>query len=155
VGYYKHLILGGLGFIWFWCVLKTFLKILPVIVFFKLAQVCKCNRGLWIAAVWSISAELSVRWAIRFYIQGDLNPIYAQTGERQELALGVSTQNNVETLLNSCKQATYYTLWNTAVGMAMEKNLENSKYTPLRNNVLGHPFVQEWYSMKKTEARHL
>lgn len=52
----------------------------------------------------------------------------------------------------------YYRLSNTAVGMMMETNLENNKYATLRNHLLGfiyHPFVQEWYSMKKTEARHL
>lgn len=52
----------------------------------------------------------------------------------------------------------YYRLSNTAVGMVMETNLENSKYIAVRNYLLGfiyHPFVQEWNNMKKTEARHL
>lgn len=52
----------------------------------------------------------------------------------------------------------YYRLSNTAVGMVMDINLETIKYTPLKNHVLGfiyHLFVQEWYSIKKTEARHL
>lgn len=73
--------------------------------------------------------------------------------------LQVSTRDNIETLTNSCKQTCdLLQLSYTVVGIVMEKNLENNKYTALRNKVLGciyHPFVREWYSMKKTEAKHL
>lgn len=57
--------------------------------------------------------------------------------------LEVSTKNNTEAQRTV---VIYYRLSNTAVGMMMETNLENSKYTPLRNHLLGfiyHPFVRE------------
>lgn len=38
------------------------------------------------------------------FIQGDLNPTYAQTGERQELASASKHKNNIQTLTDSCKQ---------------------------------------------------